>query len=107
MDGVFLLMSHTIVQTRRKEQKLQSGWRKGGDLEPLDRTVEEFTFLDRKFWELIVEVEVETLLEKEKVEMTPSAQLPPTPLKPLVPGNQQEQVEEESGTDLSQGLEWS
>ena len=99
MDGVFLLMSHTIVQTRREEQKLQSGRRKGGDLEPLDRTVEELTFLDRKFRELMAEVEAETLLEKEKVERTP--------LKPQGPGNQKEQVEEESRTDLSQGLEWS
>ena len=107
MDREFQLTSHIIAKTRRKEQKLWPGQKNGGELEPLDRTVEEFTFLDRKFWELIVEVEVETLLEKEKVEMTPSAQLPPTPLKPLVPGNQQEQVEEESGTDLSQGLEWS
>jgi len=31
------------------------------------------TFLDRKFWALMAEGEEETLLEKEKVERTPSA----------------------------------
>ena len=55
MDGEFQLTSHIIAKTRIKEQKLWPGQKNGGELEPLDRTVEELTFLDRKFQELRAE----------------------------------------------------
>ena len=49
MVGELQLTSHTTAQTWRKEQKL----RQGRELEPLGRTVEGMTSLDRKFQELL------------------------------------------------------